>query len=188
MSELGESVITAIKFLDRFNRDLSKLVSTVEDGLRHEKFLPMWNSSGSVWDRSAAYNSPTGWTVRYLFRAYAYPPADATPPDTKAQTRWGFFVAYLTPKRVAEPIAVWGTASLPAPGDPWPPMKQLLARDDGPSFVQTECVDQWTDTSDNIQPLVSLTYQVCPIVMLKDSSTVEKTVVMPLIERLGSPP
>jgi hypothetical protein len=181
MSELGDSVIKAVEFLASFHRDVAKLIGCVEDTMRNRGFVPIWGST-SVWERSWAFNSPNGWMPRYLCRVYVPMPPGGEAVDNKSIKALAFFIIYLTPRLAKEPAALWGSASLVEPVDPWPLIKQTLLRDEGPTFLKTATVPGWEKLVDRPEKLESLIYRACPLIALSDSATVERTVVGPLVE------
>jgi hypothetical protein len=183
MSELGESAIRAIEWLATFHKDVSKLISSVEDNMRGRGLISLWTST-SISGSSATYYNPSGWMPRYLYRSYVPAPQEDQRPEL-LQRRWAFFLVYLTPK-CKEPMALWGVASLHAPGNPWDVMKPILLRDDGPPFLDSSNVSQWENIKDRPESVESLVYRACPIVELKNGGIVEEVVVSPLVERLSA--
>ncbi|HEV8597299.1 MAG TPA: hypothetical protein VGR23_06215 [Candidatus Dormibacteraeota bacterium] len=183
MSDLGKSIIDAIDFIASVHKDVSKLIGCVDDSLRGKGLdSSIWGST-SVWDRSAAYHSPNGWMPRYLCRVYV-PTVSEGKKFEAVHRSWAFFIAYLTPKLVHEPTAVWGVVTLSEAGQMWPVMRPLLLRDDGPAFLKTALVQDWQELADPPENLnlKSLRYRASPLVSLTDADAVDRIVITPLDE------
>jgi len=181
MSELGRSVVEAVEYVAAFHKDVAKLLGCVEDTLRGRGLdSSLWGAT-SVWDRSGAYHSPSGWIVRYLCRLYVPAPPENRKPEPQ-QKRWVYFIVYLTPRFVREPTAVWGVVTAVEAVHPWAIMKSTMLRDDGPAFLKTEIVSAWEPVIERPDSAESFVYRACPLVVLKDAAIVEDTVVNPLME------
>ena len=65
MSQLGGSAFSAIKFLDLFFKDVSKLISVVEEEMKKNDLI---SSSGgaSFWEQSTTHYTPEKWMPRYI--------------------------------------------------------------------------------------------------------------------------
>jgi len=183
MSELGVSAVEAINWLTKFCGDVSRLVTTVEDSLRSRGCKNPWGGV-SFWQRSAAYYAPDRWIPRYLCRVYVL--TDSEEQDAQAtQKRWAFFLVYLSPKLLPEPVALWGVLSLVTPGNAWAVMDRWLIGDDGPPFLDRLDVASWETAARCPEGVESFLYRACPVVELRDSKMVEEKVVNPIWEQLN---
>ena len=93
MSELGQSVCEAIDFLDEFFKDISKLLTNVEQLMGNSDLVP-YGDAGSFWYYSRAYYLPNQWLPRYFARMYV----SENPSDSnagRATELFAFFSAVL---------------------------------------------------------------------------------------------
>ena len=102
MSELGESVFDAFNFLNEFLKDVSKLITTVEEKLTNKHLIALGDAA-TFWDHSRAYYAPGQWMPKYLIRHYT------EGIDLESKKHWKvpwlvFFVIYLYPARFRQPV------------------------------------------------------------------------------------
>lgn len=183
MNELGKSVFKAVDFLNEFLKDVSKLVTTVEENMSSNKLAPLWGSA-SFWDHSHAYYSPTQWLPRYVARHYVAKPAEGQKADTSAPW-FAFFNAYLTPKQIQEPIAVWGFGTQNRQEDLWDTFYKLTLNYDGPTFPFSIPVEGWKALADLPGPLSSFKYQARLVVDLDSAQVVDEVVIQPLLKEIN---
>jgi hypothetical protein len=182
MTELGESVFKAVEFLDAFFSDVSRLVTTVEEAMSINKLVSAWGTS-SFWGSSTTYYSPTRWMPKYIARAYVQPDIESPKPD-REPLWFTFFNVYFTPKRIQEPIAVWGVAEQSERTDLWQAFSALLIKDSGPDFLSKIPVEQWAIEKGIARPLASLKYRARIVVELNSAQIVTELVVHPLLEEI----
>lgn len=182
MSELGKSVFKAIIFLNEFFKDISKLITTVEEGMTRNKLVSLWGSQ-SYWGRSGTYYTPTKWMPTYVARQYVEESADGSKPDKKSPW-FVFFNVYFTPKKIEEPVAVWGLGVQIGGKDLWQPFDKLALSEDGPSFLEAASVDEWESVESLPKSLSSFKYRARRVVDLKDAKTADEIVIRPLLEEV----
>jgi hypothetical protein len=179
MSELGESVFDAIEFLTKFYKDISSLVTTVEERMSSEGLAHLYGTT-AFWKRSYTYYSPTSWMPRWVARLYTVKVEESS--KGEAMAPWfAFFNIYFTPKHLDEPAAVWGFGTQDSLKNLGTPLSQLLVADDGPNFLTELPVTEWEPVEDIPEQLSSFQYQARAVVELNDAQTVEELVVLPLV-------
>lgn len=181
MSELGESVFKAVNFLNEFFKDVSRLVTVVEESMTSNKLVSLWGGA-SFWYSSATYYAPTKWMPRYIARQYVEEAIEDSKPDRKSPW-FAFFSVYFTPKRIQEPVAVWGIGMQDEQEDLWQPFSKIALNQDGPDFLVMVPVEKW-EALQNPKPLSSFKYQARLVVELDNTQTVEKLVIQPLLEEI----
>ena len=182
MSELGKSVFKAVNFLNDFFKDISKLVTTVEENMNSNKLATLGDAA-SFWYHSRAYYAPTKWMPRYIARQYVAEAPENSKPDRKAPW-FAFFIVYLTPKAIEEPAAVWGIGTQHEKEDLWAPLDKVALKNDGPDFLVTVPVVEWRSVEDIPEPLSSLKFQAKAIVELNNAQTVDEVIIQPLLEEI----
>ena len=182
MSQLGESVFKAVDFLNEFLKDVSKLVTTVEEHMTSNKLAPLWGSA-SFWDHSHAYYSPAQWLPRYVARHYVEKPAEGQKPNASAPW-FTFFNVYLTPKQIQEPIAVWGFGTQDEKEDLWEAFYKLTLNYDGPTFPFLIPTQEWKALEELPAPLSSFKYQARLVVELSDAQIVNEVVIQALLKEI----
>jgi hypothetical protein len=182
MSELGESVFGAVNFLNDFFKDVSKLVTTVEESMTGNKLAPLWGGA-SFWYYSRAYYAPTQWMPRYIVRQYVSEAPDNSKPDKKSPW-FAFFNVYFTPKQILEPVAVWGFGTQDEREDLWKSFDKIALNKDGPDFLVGVPVEDWKPIEELPKPLTNFKYQASSVVELNNAQTVDEVVVQPLLREI----
>jgi hypothetical protein len=182
MSQLGDSVVSAIGFLSQFYHDVSRLLVSIDDALVTQGMVSLVGGQ-SIWDRSGDFRIPEGWMYRWMFRLYGPDRMKGnTPKVTAAISKAVFFGVYFTPKACGEPTAVWGVLSVPEPTDLFSLAKPVLLRNEGPAFLQVPEVRDWTDVPIQAKKGV-ISYRASPLVELKNDEVVQQTVTSGLLAR-----
>jgi hypothetical protein len=188
MSDLGKSVFNAVEFLTEFYKDVSRLVTTVEDRVSSEGLVSLYGSR-AIWNRSISYHSPTLWMPKWVATLYSVKEDEGSGREERAP--WcAFFVVYFTPKKIGEPVAIWGIGTQTASKNLGAKLSELVAVDDGPGFLTEVSVTEWELVDEVPEVLSSLQYQARLAVELKDAQIVDEVVVVPLVEemcQLGAP-
>ncbi len=182
MSDLGKSVFEAVEFLGEFHKDVSRLLKAVEERLSSEGLASLYGTT-AFWKRSYTYYSPSGWMPRWLARWYSLKAQGSSKGSQKA-TWIVFFDVYLTPRRIGEPVAVWGFATQPSDKNLWKPLSQLLVADEGPDFLLDIPIEDWTTLDSLPKRLSDFQYQARALVKLHDAETVDKLVIRPLLDQV----
>jgi hypothetical protein len=182
MSELGASVFRAFNFLAEFFRDVSRLVSVVEERMAGDDLVSLWGNQ-AMWGRSSTYYIPAKWVPTHVVRQYVEEPADGSKPDRESPW-FVFFNVYFAPERFGEPIAVWGVAMQSGGKDLWQPFDTLTISQDGPDFLDEIPVDEWRSVEDLPKALSSFKYRARRVVELKDAEIVDELVVRPLLQEV----
>jgi len=182
MSDLGRSVFSAVEFLSEFHKDVSRLLETVEERMTSEGLASLYGTT-AFWKRSYTYYTPSGWMPRWLVRWYSQKRKNTSKGSRKAP--WVvFFNVYLTPKRIGEPIAVWGFVTQPSDNSLWTPLSQLLITDQGPDFLRCIPVEGWKTLDEMPDRLSDFQYQARAVVEFCDAPTVDELVVLPLLAQV----
>jgi hypothetical protein len=179
MTKLGESVFKAVNFLTDFFKDVSKLVTTIEDNMTSNKLVSLWGGTG-FWFYSRAYYAPTKWIPRYVVRQYVAEAPDDSKPNQKAPW-FAFFNVYFTPKEIQEPVAVWGIGTQTEEEDLWKCFDRVLLDQNGPDFLTAVPIESWKELVPPPKPLSSFKYQAMLAVELSSAQTVDKVVIQPLL-------
>jgi hypothetical protein len=183
MSDLGESVINAFSFLDGFVKDVSKLVTTVEENITSNKLTPLWGSN-SFWAHSHAYYSPVSWLPRYVARQYVSEVDEDSKPSKRAPW-FAFFCVYFTPEPINEPVAVWGFGIQKEKKELWEPFNQLLLNNRGPGFLVTVPVEEWESLETVPKPLSAFKYQARFAVELSSAQVVDQIVIQTMNKEIS---
>lgn len=182
MSELGESVFKAVSFLNEFFKDVSRLVTVVEESMTSNKLVSLWGNA-SFWYSSTTYGAPTRWMPRYIVRQYVEETVEDSGPDKKSPW-FAFFGVYFTPKRIQEPVAVWGIGMQDEQKNLWQPFNKIALKRGGPDFLVKASVEKWEALQNPPEPLSSFKYQARLVVELNNTETVERLVIQPLLEEI----
>ena len=182
MSELGESVVMAINFLDEFFKDISRLVTTVEERITADKLVPLWGGT-SFWYTSTAYYSSAKWMPKYIVRQYVEECTEDSKPDRNSLW-FAFFNIYFTPIKIKEPVAIWGIGRQSEKTDLWEIFDKIALDKEGPDFLTDVPMKNWESVKDLPKPLVEFKYQSELVVNLCDSQTVENVIIQPLLKEI----
>ncbi len=185
MTELGKSVFDAIEFLTEFNKDVSRLVKTVEDKMNNEGLAHIYGST-AFWNRSTVYYSSTSWMPRWVARLYAEKASDRAKGDIRSLW-FACFNVYFTPKSIREPVAVWGIGIQETKKSLGNPTESLLISNDGPDFLVTVPIEQWESVENLPKQLSSFKYQAKLVVELSNAQMVEEIVVQPILAEIQKP-
>jgi hypothetical protein len=182
MSELGPSIKQTVEFLQSIHKDISSLISAVNEGLKKVGFESMTGNSACYGAASKSPDYPLWWMPRTFFRVYALSPTD---PDSKHH-QVVVFQVFMVPKKLSQPIALWGLAMQETPDDDTlTRLRAFFESPDGPQFLDRELETRWRTVPNT--GFDSFEFCSCPLVELKDQAAVEQTVINPLIERLKTP-
>jgi len=183
MSQLGESVISAINFLNDFFKDVSKLITVVEQEMTNNGLISLYGS-GSFWDQSATHYLPGKWIPRYIARHYVEKLGDNAKPDSESALLV-FFNVYLTPMQIKEPkpIAVWGVGSQNEEKNCWDNFYKIATNKDGPDFLDKITITEWNAIDDQRQ-LKEFKYKAISVAELRNEQEVKKIVIDPLLEEI----
>lgn len=182
MTDLGESVFNAIEFLIEFYKDVSSLVTAVEERMAREGLAHLYGTT-AFWKRSYTYYSPTSWMPRWVARLYSVKGDESSKGEPKAPW-FTFFNVYFTCKHLDEPAAVWGFGTQDSVKSLGTPLSQLLVADDGPDFLTELPVAAWKPVEEIPKQLSSFQYQARAVVELQDAQTVDELVVLPLLAQV----
>lgn len=182
MSELGQSVCEAVRFLRGFFADVSKLLTVVEDAMTKAGLASPWGSS-SFWYYSYSYTLPNRWMPSFVVRQYVEGTADGSKPDRNAEW-YAFFDVHFAPQALGEPVAIWGISRLEGSRSVWVSLDRLLLGDRALKFLGRSTVDEWQIISDPTFHLREMKYRARPVVELCDENTVRKLVLQPLLTEI----
>ena len=180
MSELGESIFDAFNFLNKFLKDVSKLITTVEEKLTNKHLIALGDAA-TFWDHSRAYYAPGQWMPKYIIRHYT------EGIDLESKKHWKvpwliFFVIYLYPARFQQPVAVWGSIVQ----DEMKNMSKILYKSElytqNPQFLTVVPANEWITVGEFSKSLSSFKYQSTWLTDLNDSGTIDVNVIQPLLE------
>ena len=179
MSELGESVFSAFTFLNDFLKDVSKLVTTVEEKLINKQLVALGDAA-TFWDHSRALYAPTQWMPKYIVRHYT---KDL---DLERKRRWKapwvlFLIVYLTPNQFKEPLAVWGIAIQSENKNIWSILKNFGLYRENPDFLIQAPSLEWETILDLPKALSSFKYRSINLLELNNAQKVDEIVIEPLI-------
>lgn len=179
MSELGKSVFNAFGFLNDFLKDVSKLVTTVEEKLTNEKLVALGDAA-TFWDHSRALYSPTQWMPQYIVRHYS------AKLDPKSKPGWkvpwiAFFIVYLSPDQIKEPLAVWGVATQYEGKNFWNILKAYGLYQKTPEFLIRVPATEWELAENLPKSLSAFKYQARFLVELNNTKKVDEIVIQPLL-------
>jgi hypothetical protein len=79
-------------------------------------------------------------------------------------------------------VAVWGMVTAPRPTELFFLVKPVLLRDDGPVFLMTSAVQEWTEIRLPGNGGGAINYRACPVRALTSAEAVEATVTRRLVE------
>ena len=180
MSELGNSVGEAIRFLRGFFGDVSKLIAVVEDEMTGARLVSP-SGNNSTWGFSYSYTEPSRWVANYIARQYVEAPQEGAKGNNVASW-YTFFVVHFVPQPLGEPAAIWGTATLNTAQNVWTSLGSLVLTQRGPKFLNRLPVEDWITLREPGQDVREMRYQARALVELRDESTVQQVVTQPLVE------
>jgi hypothetical protein len=185
MSQLGGSAFSAIKFLDLFFKDVSKLISVVEEEMKKNDLI---SSSGgaSFWEQSTTHYTPEKWMPRYIVRHYVEKlGGNAKPSPDPESALLVFFNVYLAPIQIKEPkpIAVWGVGSQNEEKSCWDNFNKIATNKDGPDFLGEIPIMKWTEIDGQGQ-LKEFKYKAISVTELHNEQEVRELVIDPLLEEV----
>ncbi len=185
MNELGQSVCRAIDFLDEFFKDVSKLLTNIEQSMASSKLLP-YGDAATFWYHSRAYYSPHQWLPRYFARIYVSKDPSDSKPDKKSKL-FAFFNACLKPINFDQPIAVWGIGQQAEKKDIWHVLDSLgLFNVNNPilNFVSEIQDEKWQELKNVPVALSDFKFRSNYLIELNNSHTAKEKVIDPLLEEL----
>jgi len=179
MSELGESVFNAFTFLNDFLKDVSKLVTIVEEKLTNKRLMALGDAA-TFWDHSRAYYAPTQWMPQYIVRHYS------AKLGLESKRRWkapwvAFFNVYIAPDQTKEPVAVWGVATQNEIKNIWNILKNFGLYQKNPDYLNKVPTLQWETTMDLPESLSSFKYMSINLLELNNAQKVDEIVIEPLL-------
>lgn len=183
MSDLGSSVYKAVQFLAEFHKDVSRLVTAVEERMESQGVAHLYGST-AFWKRSYTYYAPGYWMPRWVARWYAEKTEDGAKGEERAPW-FAFFNVYFTPRQIEEPVAMWGSGTQDSTQSLSIPLSELLVAEDGPSFLAEVPVNEWEPLGEIPEPLSSFRYRARLVVELGDARTVEELVTAPLLAEMA---
>ena len=179
MSDLGSSVYEAFSFLDDFLKDVSKLLTTINENLASKHLAPLGDAA-TFWDHSRAYYAPGQWMPKYIIRHYSN--EEYIQKNGSWKVPWlAFFVVYLYPDRFKEPVAGWGYISQKELKDFSGILKKSGLYKQNPNFLTKVSAEEWIDIDDLPDSLLNFKYRSNMLTELHDANIVETMVIQPLM-------
>ena len=181
MNELGRSVFNAFGFLNDFLKDVSKMVTTIEEKMTNNQLIGLGDAA-TFWDHSRAYYAPGQWLPKYIVRHYA-----AKNVELENWRQWKvpsllFIAIYLTPQKFKEPVVVWGSASQEEKKNFWNILKEFGLLVQNPEFLKQVPAVEWVPVDHHIKFLTELKYRSEFLVNIGDATAVENKIIKPLLE------
>lgn len=137
--------------------------------------------SSAIFGQGAKPDVPERWLPRFLIRVYAIPEWR----HSQNGDFWGFFVIYLRPAELGQPIAVWGTVEpTNRNGNKGPIIKELHLDRPLPRLVQLEYA-KWVHPSFASPLWNNVSYRACALVDLSSLDVVKELVIQPLRDKLN---
>ena len=181
--QVGKAIKEAFLFFKQIFSDTARLLSIVEESMNRHKLTALWGSA-AMWDRSYAFYGDHGWIVHYLSRLFVKLPQKDKKTSFAEEKKGAFVNVYFEPEKLSEPIIVYGIITS-IDDDIWPAWRSLLAVNEGPEFVTSERVSDWTKYE--VIGRHTLLYKVLPLTDVKNKEIVEsicdETVVMYNLEK-----
>ncbi len=183
MSDLGSSVYSAVEFLTGFYKDVSRLVTAVEERMGSQGLAHLYGTT-AFWKRSYTYYAPGYWMPRWVARWYTEKMEDGAKGEERAPW-FAFFNVYFTPRQIEEPVAVWGFGAQDSAQSLGIPLSELLVAEEGPRFLVEVPVTEWEGLEEIPEPLSAFQYRARAVVELEDARTVEELVTAPLLAEVA---
>jgi hypothetical protein len=161
-----------VRFMDALFRDISHLLSAVDEGMQTLFLTSLWGSP-CYFNASKALGGYPAWMPHVFTRNYVPKKAG------KDFTRFAFFNIYLSPKYFNEPVAVWGTAERRDMTDIFPVWSAGILNSTGPTFLRMASVDRLTATSDVPELFHSFEFAAKPLLSMNNAEIVSALVVKP---------
>jgi hypothetical protein len=180
MSELGPSIKQAMEFLQKIHKDISKLISAVDEGMSEAGFESLIGNA-CIGAGSKSSQWPLSWMPRTFYRVYGQ---SLSPTDQEHGQVVVFFQVFMVPKLVSQPIALWGLAVQKSSDEVFTRLNPYFNSHEGPEFLDRERETSWRGVLNTGFDLFEV--RSCPLVELKDQAAVEETILNQLLERLQS--
>ena len=182
MGNIGKNAIEVLRWLSAFHKDISTLLGQIDSSMKENKGCESpWGST--CWGgSSASFQRPQGWMPRQLFRLYAL--VSKGEEEFGPHKRWAFFIVYLEPADLSEPVALWGVMILRKADKP-SVFQNWLLTEEGPAFLKTLSAVTWTTPGELPEELEAMHYQSCPLEELNSAAEVNQRIVEPLWTKLN---
>ena len=172
MTELGKSVYDAFNFLNGFLVDVSRVVKHVEEKMTNSQLVPLGDAS-CILESSKAYYAPEKWMPKYIVRQYA--------PERKKGMNWYvkwfvFFIIYLAPETLKEPVVVWGIAKQTKNENMYKLLNSIGLYKSDPDFLNAATNTSWQSLAKQPKDMAVFKYQSKPLVEINDSQTIDEIV------------
>jgi hypothetical protein len=175
----GPTILQGIRFIDLLNKDISRLLTAVDEEMQAVEYPPLW--SECYFKSSAVAGKPIAWVPRVFVRVYL-PEGDIW----ETHSNFAFFSVYLTPKYHDEPLALWGIGRRKTGEKPWGPFWEsgLLQRE-GPDFLRKKKVEPFETNRQFSEVLETLRLAVNPLIELNSEDQLERLVMGPIRKELA---
>lgn len=176
----GATISKGVRFMDLLNKDISRLMATVDDQMQSIEFQSLWGSP-CYFKSSQLVTKPIAWVPHVFARVYV-----PEGKDVETYSTFAFFHIYLTPKHHEEPLAYWGVGQRRASKDIWPEWDGKLLRPEGPDFLRKKDVQAFETSREFSGVLEFLRYAVKPLVELNSEDQLERLIAEPIRKELGA--